>query len=72
MNQRKAAEKYIRRIRKAEKKKYAINYLKWKLNGEQGEMESPQTLGFMTKQAVRMEIDSILDTVNETRKPKPE
>jgi hypothetical protein len=56
------AQQYVKSTRNASKKKYAEQYLQWKL-GRGPEPERPNDLSVMAAQAVEMTLNSILPPV---------
>jgi hypothetical protein len=61
LNESGEVEKYIRRIKNKGKKEYAQRYYKWKKGKEKGESPDRGSLGTMGAQAVRMQIDDMMD-----------
>ena len=50
---------YVSRIRNPLKRAYALRYLQWRRNGEQGESPDRGALSYMAAQAVEMSINQI-------------
>lgn len=48
------ADRYVRRIRNAEKKRYAVAFLAWVRSGERGPEPDKGTLSYMGAQSVRI------------------
>jgi len=65
------AGKYIRAIRNQQKKEYARAYLLFIFKGKRGEAPARGALSYAAAQAVRMQLDSIFETVG-TAGPKQE
>jgi len=54
------AKSYIRKLRNANKKAYAVKYFKWCLGGQKGREPESSGLSVMGAQAVRLAIADIL------------
>ena len=57
--------KYIRMIRNEVKKEYAHRYFQWTLKGRIGDAPKEGRLSYMAQQAVRMQIDALLNQRDE-------
>lgn len=53
--------RYINSLRNMLKKQYAIDYAKWHSGGKVGPLPKHGPLGLMAAQAVRLELNAILD-----------
>lgn len=51
---------YIRAMRSKAKKAYAVAYLRWIIDGEQGDGPSSDGLSIMAAQAVRMSLHELV------------
>lgn len=63
LNEAEGVDSYIRHIKNKNKKEYAKRYYKWKKNKEKGDSPDHGALGTMGAQAVRMNIDDLMESI---------
>jgi len=66
LNENNKTQDYIKKIKNKDKKDYAQKYLKWKMSGEKGDSPDRGKLSVMGAQAVRMQLEDLFESVNES------